>query len=115
MSTFKKIFDKINIELIPYFIDDTSSNVYPNYIDENGIIISEPEKIGKINATRPYQIPNLSNFKAIFYLSTNQGYDDLLTECIYIGIPIVVFKQSITDRELKIWYDDLLIDFESEK
>ena len=45
-------------------------------------------------------------------MSTNTGYDDLLTECIYQEIPIIIVKQPILDNELNIWYSSFLIDEE---
>ena len=113
MHNYKKIFLlKHNIQLLPYFIDDHSSSKYPNYLNNLGKITYDIDSIGNINALVVERVPDLSSFEAVIYLSTNTGYDDLLTECIYQEIPIIIVKQPILDNELNIWYSSFLIDEE---
>ena len=47
----------------------------------------------------------------IIYISTNLGYDNLLTECLSYHIPTIIVNQIDSDINRDIWYKDMLLSY----
>ena len=109
MSAFE---DFAETKLQCYFIKDNSSGYSPNYIDDDYTIKYQNTDKYDINTKVSImnEFPNLEDYKGIIYLSTNQGHDDLLTDCLYQMKPLVIINQKSLDDRLFPFFDSFLSD-----